>query len=146
MSTRTFKALLLTLAVLSRQAVSIEVHAKISAEPAVTYLFRTIGQVLGVALSAALIQTIVTRDLTKSITGPEASDIIYLIRHSTSAIKHLEPVYRDAAVRAYEHALHLVFLANAALAVLNVLVLMGMKEEPMPDSEEPVKPSSRSEA
>jgi hypothetical protein len=41
----------------------------------ITYLFRTTGQVLGVSLSGALLQAILTRQLQKRITGPEAFEV-----------------------------------------------------------------------
>lgn len=37
-----------------------------------TYLFRTVGQVLGVAISSAIVQSVVQKDLVRTITGPEA--------------------------------------------------------------------------
>lgn len=41
----------------------------------ITYLFRTTGQVLGVSLSGALLQAILTKQLRKRITGPEAFEV-----------------------------------------------------------------------
>jgi len=45
-------------------------------------MFRSIGQVLGVALSAALLQAILIRDLKESIVGPEAEKVICHLPHS----------------------------------------------------------------
>ena len=41
----------------------------------ITYLFRTTGQVLGVSLSGALLQTVLTTQLRKRITGPNAFEV-----------------------------------------------------------------------
>jgi len=41
----------------------------------ITYLFRTTGQVLGVSLSGALLQAILTKQLRKRIKGPEAFEV-----------------------------------------------------------------------
>lgn len=41
----------------------------------ITYLFRTTGQVLGVSLSGALLQAVLTKQLRKRITGPEAFEV-----------------------------------------------------------------------
>jgi hypothetical protein len=41
----------------------------------ITYLFRTTGQVLGVTLSGALLQSILTKQLRKRITGPDALEV-----------------------------------------------------------------------
>ena len=46
-----------------------------SARSAVTYLFRTTGQVLGVSLSGALLQAVLTRKLRERITGPGAIEV-----------------------------------------------------------------------
>ena len=39
------------------------------------YFFRTTGQVLGVSLSGALLQAILTKQLRKRIRGPEAFEV-----------------------------------------------------------------------
>ncbi|WWD10048.1 hypothetical protein V865_008181 [Kwoniella europaea PYCC6329] len=96
-----------------------------------SYLFRTVGQVLGVAISAAIVQFVVQRDLERNIKGPDASEIIYQIRHSTSSIPQLSPANRDIAVGAYEHGLHLVFIFNLVVSVLTVLALAIVHEEEM---------------
>ena len=49
------------------------------ANPVVAYLFRTIGQVLGVSLSAAIVQAILTTGLQRRITGPDASRVSQVI-------------------------------------------------------------------
>ncbi|ORX39938.1 multidrug resistance protein fnx1 [Kockovaella imperatae] len=98
-----------------------------------TYMFRMVGQVFGVSLSQAIIQAIVAKDLTNSIQGPRKQEIIQLIRHSASSIRDLEPVYRDAAVAAYQHALHTVFICNLVLTIVNTCILTAVKEEEMPE-------------
>jgi hypothetical protein len=53
----------------------------------VTYLFRTVGQVLGVSLSGTIVQGVLVRELRARITGPnseEASPVVNLnkrLRH-----------------------------------------------------------------
>lgn len=46
----------------------------------VSYLFRTTGQVIGVALSGALLQSVLLRSLRARITGPGADELIRSIR------------------------------------------------------------------
>lgn len=41
----------------------------------VSYLFRYIGQVLGVAFSSAILQSVLQKDLTRLITGPDAESV-----------------------------------------------------------------------
>ena len=49
-------------------------------EHAVTYLFRTTGQVIGVSLSGALLQTVLTAKLRERIHGPNAVSVRHHIR------------------------------------------------------------------
>lgn len=107
----------------------------VATDAAVSYLFRTSGQVLGVAISAAIVQSIITRDLSAALTGPDALELIASIRHSTSIIPSLAPEVRDAAVRAYEHALKVVFALNLVLSAVGVGALMCIREEEMPKQE-----------
>ncbi|KAF8138171.1 vacuolar amino acid permease [Boletus edulis] len=65
----------------------------------ITYLFRTTGQVLGVSLSGALVQSVLLHQLRKRITGPGSSEIIEEISHSISSIPDLTPSLRKAALR-----------------------------------------------
>lgn len=78
--------------------------------------------------------------------GAESVQVIYLIRHSTSAIRTLPSDQRDAAVTAYEHALHMVFTSNLVLAVITVLALMLIEEEEMPDRKALVRDQRSAEA
>ena len=41
----------------------------------ITFLFRTTGQVLGVSLSGALLQAVLTKRLQERITGPGAFEV-----------------------------------------------------------------------
>ncbi|WVQ98804.1 hypothetical protein IAU59_005935 [Kwoniella sp. CBS 9459] len=104
---------------------------EIAVATSMTYLFRTVGQVLGVAISAAIVQAVVHKDLIRDITGPQAADVIYKIRHSTSSIPRLPEGQRQSAIKAYDHALHIVFIFNLILSALTVLSLCLIREEPM---------------
>ena len=45
-------------------------------------------------------------------------------------------MYRDAAVAAYQHALHIVFACNLVLTLVNGVILMFVKEEEMPEQKD----------
>jgi len=98
----------------------------------VTYLFRTTGQVLGVSLSGALLQAILTKQLRKRITGPEAFEIIERIRQSTTIIPGLPTPLRVAAVTSYADALRAVFICQAAFGVLAFVCCIPIQENPLP--------------
>lgn len=98
-----------------------------------SYMFRTIGQVLGVALSGALTQAVLKRELHKRITGPGSEELILRIRQSSEEIRKLSPKLQLAATTSYGKALHAVFVCSVVLAVIGVLSGMGMREVEMKD-------------
>lgn len=98
----------------------------------ITYLFRTTGQVLGVSLSGAVLQSILLRKLRQRITGPDSLEIIEEIRHSISSIPGLAPAYRKAAVKSYADALHVVFICHIAINILVFIACVPIEEHPLP--------------
>ncbi|KAH9857446.1 vacuolar amino acid permease [Lenzites betulinus] len=91
-------------------------------------LFRGIGQVGGVAISAALFQTILTSELRSRIHGPDAEDIINRIRHSSTLVAHLPPDLQRAARDSYALSLRAVFILAAVATLLAYIVRL-----PIPD-------------
>ncbi|KAH8106216.1 vacuolar amino acid permease [Cristinia sonorae] len=102
----------------------------------ITYLFRTTGQVLGVSLSGALLQSILTAKLRERIQGPDALEIIESIRHSTSIIPELSAPLRRAAVESYADALRVVFICQAACNFICFLCCLPIQENPLPGTHE----------
>ncbi|TXT04389.1 hypothetical protein VHUM_04156 [Vanrija humicola] len=106
-----------------------------------SYVFRTTGQVLGVALSGALTQAVLQRELVARITGPNADKVISSIRQSSEHIRTLPPALQLAARTSYLNALHAVFFSGIAFSVVGVLASAFIREVPMggvakvPDSE-----------
>lgn len=90
------------------------------------------------SLSGALTQAVLQRELARRITGPGAAKIISQIRQSSNDIRHLDPVYRDAAVASYQRALHAVFVCAIVLSVIGVLASLGIREVDM--SGKPAQP------
>lgn len=75
-----------------------------------SYLFRTTGQVLGVAFSGEVMQLTLDHALRKRITGPGAERIIDLVRHESTAVHTLPENLRAPVVEAYAIATHRVFV------------------------------------
>ena len=99
-----------------------------------SYLFRTTGQVLGVSLSSALIQSILRTDLPRRITGAHADETITRIRRDTDFIRFLPPAERAAAVGSYSLALRWVWVVNVGLALLGVVGVWMIREDEIPES------------
>ncbi|KAG9002808.1 hypothetical protein FRB94_003611 [Tulasnella sp. JGI-2019a] len=99
---------------------------------AVSYLFRTTGQVIGVSLSGALLQSLLVKHLRERITGPGAAEIIQNIRHSITIIPNLDPATRRAAVESWGLSLRIVYLAQMSVAILTFISCLFIEENPLP--------------
>ncbi|KAJ7723306.1 MFS general substrate transporter [Mycena maculata] len=100
----------------------------------ISYLFRTMGQVLGVSLSGALTQTLLARNLRARITGEGADDIIARILASTAYIHTLPPDLREKATTSWARTLSTVFLCQIVLALGLFLSALPIEERALPDT------------
>ncbi|KAI9001206.1 vacuolar amino acid permease [Trametes punicea] len=105
----------------------------------ITYLFRTTGQVIGVSLSGALLQAILTAKLRERIHGPHAVEVrprppsvAPVWTHSTTIIPTLSPELRKAAVDSYADALRVVFICQAVVNFMCFLCCLPIQENPLP--------------
>ncbi|CDO71943.1 hypothetical protein BN946_scf184940.g90 [Trametes cinnabarina] len=103
-------------------------------------LFRGIGQVGGVAISAALFQSILNDELHKRITGPNAEENISMIRHSSTLVAKLPPNLQRAARDSYALSLRAVFIMAAGSTFLAYIVRLPIPDKPL---DQP-RPRSRS--
>lgn len=94
-----------------------------SVAPAIggSYLFRATGSVLGISLSTAILQNTLNADLSRSITGKGAKEVIKRIRLDVSYINQLHGRYREAAIEAYASAFHDVFWFIFITALLTLV-------------------------
>ncbi|KAJ7068112.1 MFS general substrate transporter [Mycena amicta] len=112
----------------------------------ITYLFRTTGQVLGVSLSGAILQAVLLRKLRDRIHDPHSAEIIYEIRHSAASIPNLPPQWRQIAVDSYADALRVVFIFQAALALLCLVACLPIQDNPLPGSPSEAEVSDNEDA
>ncbi|GAA5833772.1 hypothetical protein JCM9279_001622 [Rhodotorula babjevae] len=99
-----------------------------------TYLFRYVGQVVGVASSASMLQSVLNAQLKSRIVGPDAPRIIDQIRHVSTSIPSLPPALQAAARESYRLALRAVFLLNLGVAVVCFLTSLPIREYALPGS------------
>ena len=118
-----------------------------------TYLARYTGQVIGVASSSSLLQSVLLASLRRRISGPgseevssqkaeelvrslsfslELGQIIDRIRHVSTSIPELPESLQGQARGAYHDALRAVFLLNAGMALLCWISMTGLREFPLP--------------
>lgn len=109
----------------------------------ISYTFRYSGQVVGVASSAALLQSVLTSQLRARITGPDAAQIIAQIRTVSTSIPSLPKHLRIAAIESYTKALHSVFWLNAGVAVVTLIACCFLTEFPLPGTWEEEEASKR---
>ncbi|OWZ29452.1 multidrug resistance protein fnx1 [Cryptococcus neoformans AD2-60a] len=93
-----------------------------------SYVFRTIGQVLGVALSGALTQAVLARELEKRIQGHNAEETIASIRESSASIRYLPEPLKSIAIASYQKGLHAVFICTVVLSVITLISGLGIRE------------------
>ncbi|GAA5864308.1 hypothetical protein JCM8547_005781 [Rhodosporidiobolus lusitaniae] len=108
-------------------------HTDVPAVTGVMWLFRTTGQVLGVASTSAILQSTLAPELAKRITGKHAAKTIRAIRSDSSIITNLSPQLRQAAREAYALALRHVFwfcAGGAVLAWLSVCFIPDLNLDP----------------
>ncbi|KAK4870416.1 hypothetical protein LT330_004764 [Penicillium expansum] len=106
-------------------------------------LWRSLGAVMGVAVSSWIFQNSLIYHLNNKVTGAEKNHIIALVRKSVDTIAHLDPIHRregvfyffevptrfdlannNSVTTSYSAALQLTFLSAAFWGVI-VLILMG---------------------
>ena len=99
-------------------------------------LSRSLGTVIGVAVSSLIVQNALWRFLEQNVTGDGKREIIRLVRTSVESIRGLHGVHREEAIQAYRQALTLtfgsaiiVFLFVVGLLVPIKLPRLGRREE-----------------
>lgn len=87
-----------------------------------SYLFRSIGGVIGISLTSAIFQGVVKNILTHSITGPNAELYIEIARKSMTEVRELLPAdVLEIVLDAYQVGLRWTFIACAGIASLTVI-------------------------
>ncbi|KAK4647239.1 uncharacterized protein QC761_0027280 [Podospora bellae-mahoneyi] len=90
-------------------------------------LWRSTGNILGVACSSLVVQNSLWYHLQEFVSGPEKEAVISKVRKSVEAIRDLEGTYQDQVVQSYAAALRLTFLCCFALAVANLCLVAPVR-------------------
>ncbi|EIW67182.1 hypothetical protein TREMEDRAFT_64422 [Tremella mesenterica DSM 1558] len=109
--------------------------AEMSMAMSALYLFRALGQVLGVAVSAAIQQSILLSSLTTRLSGipsGEGMKLIHeIIEQPTSVIPHLNEWTAIQARQAYLESIEGVFGIVVLAGVALTIVCLGVKARPL---------------
>ncbi|PTD01688.1 Vacuolar basic amino acid transporter 2 [Fusarium culmorum] len=90
-------------------------------------LWRSLGQVLGVASSSLVVQNALFHYLKQFVTGEDRDEIIRRVRESVEEIIKLEPKYREQVILSYEAALRLTFICCIVVALASALIVVPIK-------------------
>jgi len=109
-------------------------RADIALVTSIAFMFRSCGQVLGMAISSAIQQSVLEGELSAKIQGGDAAAIVAEVRRNATSILDLPLSQRDESIESYATSLHAVFLANGMLSLVATLLVLFMKEYPLSDT------------
>lgn len=122
-------------------------RSEIAVATGVSYLFRTTGQVVGVAVSGAILQNSLKHELRKRIKGPGAEELITKIRHQSSIIPQLAKAQQKAAIRSYDVSLKHAFFFALCSSLITLLATYMMENLKLPEvGNKPPQASEEEEA
>ncbi|PNP52172.1 hypothetical protein THARTR1_07381 [Trichoderma harzianum] len=90
-------------------------------------LWRSLGFVLGVAMSSLVVQNALVYYLNAFVQGQDKAEIIERVRASVEAVAKLPEPYREQVVQSYEASLRLTFILCTVVAAISVLIVLPMK-------------------
>ncbi|KAG8902070.1 hypothetical protein FRC01_009670, partial [Tulasnella sp. 417] len=103
-------------------------HSMLAVGTGFTQLFRGIGQVSGVAVSSAVFQHLLERELQKRLTGPGSEELIRKIRHDSRLVASLPEETQVLAREAYDIGLRAVFWLTAGAAFTGWCLRLALPE------------------
>jgi hypothetical protein len=97
---------------------------------ACTYLFRSLGSVVGVSMAATVVQQTLRTQLRASLkSGIDADKIVERVRQSLDYIKELEPHTREIVVRCYQEAENAAFGASVLFVCGSLICVCFIREK-----------------
>lgn len=87
-------------------------------------LWRSLGQVIGVASSSLILQTSLIYYLNQLVHGDRRDEVISRVRKSVEEVARLDPYYRQQVILSYEGALRLTFTSCIILAFISVCIII----------------------
>ncbi|KAH8827603.1 MFS general substrate transporter [Flagelloscypha sp. PMI_526] len=98
---------------------------------AVSYLFRSLGMVIGTSIGSTLLQDILRSRLTEKLHGKDIDEIITRVRESLAYLDELDPETRRIVVSSYQSALHGPFFFGIGITVLSIASTLFIKRVPL---------------
>ncbi|QPG94788.1 hypothetical protein C2857_006974 [Epichloe festucae Fl1] len=95
-------------------------------------LWRSVGMVLGVAVSSLILQNALVFYLDDFVQGELKDVVIAKVRSSVEAVAKLDDPYREQVIRGYEAALRLTFGFCVLVAAASLLIIVPVKLNMLP--------------
>lgn len=99
-------------------------HGDTASATSMIFLCRSIGWLSGSTITAAILQLNFKKNLNKTITGPEAAEIIEFVRTSITKIRTLAPEVQVVVISSLGQAIHSAFLHGVVCAILCFLAAL----------------------
>ncbi|KAL0061217.1 hypothetical protein AAF712_011976 [Marasmius tenuissimus] len=96
---------------------------------AVSYLFRSLGAVVGLSVGSTVLQGTLRTALRRLLTGHDIDEIVNNVRHSLKYLDTLDPDTRAIVKEGYEYAIHVTLWFSIGLSVCAVLSSLFIKEK-----------------
>ncbi|KAF9558590.1 member of the major facilitator superfamily, partial [Agrocybe pediades] len=96
---------------------------------AVSYLFRSLGSVVGLSIGSTLVQSTLRSSLHRRLSGENTEEIIRNVRESLKYLEKLDPATRAVVVGSYEDAIHNTFWFSVIMAACAFLSSLFIKEK-----------------
>lgn len=95
-------------------------------------LWRSVGMVLGVAVSSLILQNALVFYLNEFVQGELKDVVIAKVRSSVEAVAKLNDPYREQVIRGYEAGLRLTFRFCVLVAAASLLIIVPVKLNMLP--------------
>jgi len=95
---------------------------------AVSYLFRSLGVVIGISVSTALVQVKLKSSLVERLHRDDVDELIRHIRESLDYVQQLDPETRGIVRTSYEKALLVAFSFATVLSTITIFCSLFIKE------------------
>ncbi|KAF9445340.1 member of the major facilitator superfamily [Macrolepiota fuliginosa MF-IS2] len=98
---------------------------------AVSYLFRSLGTVIGLSIGSTIVQTTLRSVLHRTLHGKDVDQIVKRVRESLDYLKELDPETRIIVRSAYGEAIHNTLLFSVTMALAAMIASWFIVEKPL---------------
>ncbi|KAE9396444.1 MFS general substrate transporter [Gymnopus androsaceus JB14] len=95
---------------------------------AVSYLFRSLGSVVGLSISSTILQDVLRSMLRHRLTRHDIDEIVRRVRESLDYLNGLEPATKAIVLGAYEDAIHVTMWFSFSMGVCAAVASFFIKE------------------